>query len=191
MAGKGTAMTDWDSDYLVNYGSRNAARDNTSTPEYYYERPGGVTVVAVVLTLAILANIVTSFIAMGTLSNDDYLYSQSTIDATRGVLWVNILSSLPVFVFVAGLFGKGAWARAGLISYLCCNGVFLLISLLASSSYQWISLLCDIAIIVYMARDEVGDAYVEGSGKGWGIASGIGLVGVQVIAIFLILHSAS
>jgi hypothetical protein len=123
--------------------------------------------------------------------NDDYLYSQSTINAVQGVLWANILLCLPVFVFVVGLFGEGAWARVGLISYLCCNGVFLLISLFAAASYQWIALLCDIAIVVYMARDDVGDAYSDESGRGWGIAGGIGLVGVQVISTVLILHSAS
>jgi hypothetical protein len=184
-------MIDWDNNYFEEYRSRNAERDDGSAPEYYHERPGGVTVVAVVLTLAILANIVMSFIAMGSLSNDDYLYSQSTMSAVQGVLWANILLCLPVFVFVAGLFGEGAWARAGLISYLCCNGVALLISLLISPSYQWFPVLCDIAIVVYLAREEVGAAYDDESGVGWGIASGIGLVASQVIITVLILRSAS
>ncbi len=192
-------MTDGDDDYFAEYRARAAAcgsqpppayADDLS-PTYYHKRPGGVTVVAVVVTLAILANILISFITMGSVSNEDYLYSQSTINAVQGVLWANILLCLPVFVFVVGLFGEGAWARAGLISYLCCNGVFLLISLFAAVSYQWIALLCDIAIVVYMARDSVGDAYPDEEGQGWGIAGGIGLVGAQVIITVLILHSAS
>ena len=42
-------MTNWDSDYFAEYRARNAARGYGSTPEYYHERPGGVTVVGVVL----------------------------------------------------------------------------------------------------------------------------------------------
>jgi hypothetical protein len=176
----------------VEYHSQNVVRGTGPIPESYQERPGGVIVVAIVLTLAIVVNIVLSFRTIGKLSHDEYLFSRSTINATRGILWANILLSLPVFVFIAGLFGKGAWARGGLISYLCCNSIFLLISLFATSlSYQWISLLCDIAIVIYLARDGVGDAYANDSGMGWGIASGIGLVGAQVIIILLILHAVS
>jgi hypothetical protein len=183
-------MIDDNRDSVAEYRARNAVRGPGLIPESYQEGPVGVIVVAVVLTLAILGNIVVSVIAIGNLSNDAYLYSGSTIDATRGILWANILLSLPVFVFIAGLFGKGAWARAGLISYLCCNSAFLLISFVTSLSYQWISLLCDIAIVVYLVRDEVGDAYANDSGMGWGIASGIGLVGAQAIIILLIPHTA-
>ena len=182
-------MINDNSDSVAEYRSQNAVRGTGPIAESYQERPAGVIVVTVVLTLSIVVNIVVSLIAIGNLSNDNYLYSQSTIDATRGVLWANILLSLPVFVFIAGLFGKSAWARAGLISYLCCNSVFLLISFVVSPSYQWISLLCDIAIVTYLVRDEVGDAYANDSGMGWGIASGIGLVGAQVIIILLIPHT--
>lgn len=184
-------MTDGDNDYFAVYGDRAAAHGSQPSSTYYHPRPGGVTAVAVVVTLAILANILFSFISMRGVSNENYLYSQSTINAVHGVLWANILLCLPVFVFVAGLFGEGAWARAGLIAYLCCNGVVLLISLFAAVSYQWIALPCDIAIVVYLARDDVGAAYPDESSRGWGIAGGIGLVGVQVITVLLILHSAS
>ncbi len=185
-------MTDLDSDYFAEYRARSTERNNGPAPGYYPERPGGVTVVAVVLTLAILVNIVISFIALGSLSSDDYYSSQSTINAQQGALWANILLSLPVFVFVAGLFGEGDWARLGLISYLCCNSIFLLISFFAGPSLlQWIPLTCDIAIIVYLIRDEVVAAYPEESGKGLGVVSGIGLVAAQVIITVLLLRSAS
>jgi hypothetical protein len=185
-------MTNLDNDFFAEYRVRNAEPSAWPAAQYrYVERPGGVTAVAVILTLAILANIVMSLVAIGNLSNDEYYYSQSTIDAAKGVLWVNILLTLPVFGFIAGLFGEGDWARVGLISYLCCNSAFVAISLFISPSYLWVSLLLDIAIIAYLARDDVASAYPNESGKGWGTASGIGLVVAQVIAIVLVLHAAS
>ncbi len=160
------------------------------TLKYYPERPVGITVVAAALALANLVNIVISFIAMVSRPDDGFLKALSATDAAHGVFWANILLSLPLFVFIAGLFGEGAWARAALISYLFCNLAIVSISFFSSPSYPWIAMLCDSAIIVYMAGDEVGAAYARQSGKGWGVASGFGLVGAQLISLLLILHLA-